>query len=100
MVALPPSTVDTLPETGQSSISAPRARTWAAIALLADGLTVLISRPVWPGPRPARNPSGPSATAFRAAGSVTITNVTPAADATARGESPHPRPLSNSHCAL
>ncbi len=50
----------TLPETGESTISAPRARTLAASARLTAGLTVLMSMKIFPELNPANRPAGPS----------------------------------------
>ncbi|MNC88294.1 hypothetical protein D3C83_40950 [compost metagenome] len=81
-------------------MAAPRARTCAETARLASGLTVLMSTTTLPGPSPASRPSGPSTTALSAFVSVTMTKVTSAAAATARGVSPHCMPLSSSHWAF
>ena len=89
-----------LPETGESTMSAPRARTFSTVSRLTTGLTVLMSTTIFPGPRPAMKPSGPSATPSSAAESVTITKITSAACATSRGVLPHFMPLSSSHCAF
>src|ERR1700730_4695913 len=92
--------VMTLPDTGESTMSAPRSRTFAARARLTLGLTVLMSRKILPGPRPASIPSEPSAIAEMAAALVTMAKVKSDAEATARGESSHFMPLSISHCAF
>ena len=62
----------TLPETGESTMSAPRARTFAASARLTVGLTVLMSMKVLPALKPASSPSGPSVMDWIAAALVTI----------------------------
>src|SRR5215831_1033353 len=98
--SFPSCKVTTLPETGASTMSAPLARTLAASARLTAGLTVLISTNVLPGPRAETSPSGPSATASRAAALVTMAKTTSAAAVTARGESAQRMPLSISHCAF
>src|SRR5579875_3192027 len=59
MDSRPSSSVETLPDTGASSISAPRSRTRVARARLSAGLTVLMSTYTAPGASPARMPSAP-----------------------------------------
>src|SRR5579872_5831903 len=81
-------------------MSAPFSLTLEASARLADGLTVLISIRILSALNPARNPSGPSATVFKASVFVTMDKVTSAAAETARGVSPHFIPWSTSHCAF
>src|SRR3981189_955492 len=81
-------------------MSAPFSRTLEASTRLAEGLTVLMSIRTLPALNPARNPSGPSETDFKASVLATITKVTSAAAPTARGESPHFIPRSTSHCAF
>ena len=100
IVSLPCSSVLMLPETGESTMSAPLARTLATVSRLTTGLTVLMSMMVLPALRPAMKPSGPSATPSSAAESVTITKITSAPCATSRGVAPHFIPLSSSHCAF
>src|SRR5579862_1683205 len=105
---LPPTITDnfpscrviTLPDTGESTMSAPRARTFSASARLTAGLTVLMSMNVFPVVNPARSPSGPSVTAWIAWEFVTMAKVKSDELATARGESAHCMPFSTSHCAL
>ena len=82
-----------LPDTGESTMSAPRARTFSTVSRLTTGPTVLMSMTVLPAPSPATKPSGPSATPSSAAESVTITKMTSAACATSRGVSPHFMPF-------
>src|SRR5258705_101592 len=81
-------------------MSAPFSRTLEASTRLAEGLTVLMSIRTLPPLNPARNPSGPSETDFKASVLATITKVTSAAAETARGESPHFMPRSTSHFAF
>src|SRR5579864_4312763 len=92
--------VMTLPDTGESTMSAPFSRSVAATVRLNSGLTVLISTNNFPRLRAANIPSGPFTIASSAAELVTIANVTSAAAATSRGEFPHFIPRSISHCAF
>ena len=78
-LSLPASSVDTLPDTGASTMSAPFARTFSATSRLTAGLTVLLSTTTLPSRRPARNPSAPSDTASSDFESVTMTKITSAA---------------------
>ena len=89
IASVPLSAWGMLPETGASSISAPSERTCAATSRLFRGLTVLMSRYTFPGPSPARIPSGPEAIASSAASSVTMLKITSAGAATSRGVSRH-----------
>src|SRR3990172_6673121 len=98
--SLPCSSVLTLPETGASSICAPRAATCVARSALTAGLTVLMSTYTFPCASPASSPAGPSVIARSAPVSRTMLNVTSAARATAAGVSPHCIPASTSHSAL
>src|ERR687889_666802 len=98
--SLPSSRVTTLPETGASSMAAPRSATRPASSWLALGLAVLMSTYILPGPSPATTPSGPRVIASRAAVPVTMLKVTSAASATARGESAQAMPSAMSHSAL
>jgi hypothetical protein len=90
----------TLPETGESTMSARFSRTRSARARLTAGLTVLMSTKTLPALRPASKPSGPSATAWSAAELVTMAKTTSAAAATARGESAQRMPFWINHSAL
>ena len=63
----PSCSVITLPETGESTMSAPFSRTLAASARLTVGLTVLMSMKILPALNPASIPSGPSVIAAMAA---------------------------------
>jgi len=83
----PSSSVLTLPETGASSICAPRSRTSPARLREAAGLTVLMSTSTFPGPRPVSTPWGPSTTCSSALVFVTITNTTRLSSAAWRGVS-------------
>ena len=98
--SLPSTSVTTLPDTGESIMSAPFSRTFAAMARLVAGLTVLMSTNTLPALRPAIIPSGPSAMARSASELVTMAMVTSTDWLTARGESAHFMPLSISHCAF
>ena len=92
--SFPSCSVTTLPETGASTMSAPRARTFAATDRLNAGLTVLISMSTLPGANPARMPSGPSTIISSAAEFVTIENVKSEAAATSLGLPAHFMPFS------
>ena len=97
---LPSCNVITLPETGESTMSAPFSRTFEASVRLTVGLTVLISMKVLPALMPASIPSGPSVMAAMAAELVTMAKMKSETLATVRGESAHCIPFSTSHCAL
>src|SRR4051812_1521321 len=99
IVSDPVWTWGTLPDTGASSIAAPRAFTRSATARLAWGLTVLMSTQSFPAPRPARIPSGPDATLSSTPSSGTEVKTTSAASATSRGVSRQPSPWSTRPCA-
>src|SRR5712691_9926753 len=64
IVSVPVCTCGTLPDTGASSIAAPRSFTRCARSRLTCGLTVLMSTQTFPAARPARIPSGPDATSL------------------------------------
>src|ERR1700685_1526766 len=98
--SLPSCSVITLPETGESTMSAPSSRTFVANVRLALGLIVLMSMKIFPAPKPASSPSAPSVIAVTAAVLVTIAKVKSELSATARGESAHFIPLSISRCAF
>ena len=100
IVSVPVSASWTLPETGASSIAAPSARARSASAVLASGLTVLMSTQIFPAASPASRPSGPAAIASSAASSVTMLKTTSAVSATSRGVSRQTRPSSSSGAAL
>ncbi len=96
----PSSSVLTLPETGASSSSAPAPRASSASARLAAGDPVVMSTQTLPGRRPARIPSGPSATASSARAFVTMVKTTSAASAVSRGVPRSTSPASTSACAF
>jgi hypothetical protein len=98
--SFPSCNVITLPETGESTMSAPFSRIFAANARLTLGLIVLMSMKTLPALKPASSPSGPSVMAAVAAELVTMAKTKSATLATARGESAHCIPFSTSHRAL
>jgi hypothetical protein len=61
IVSVPDRTCGTLPDTGASSMAAPRSRARSARARLTRGLTVLTSTQIERSVSPARIPSGPDA---------------------------------------
>ncbi len=96
----PSSSVEIEPETGASTMSAPAARVFSASSRLTAGATVDMSTQTPPGARPARMPSGPSATARTAATFVTMEKTTSPAAAAARGLGSRIRPSSTSVTAF
>ena len=90
----------TLPETGASTMCAPRPDTRPASSRVSSGLAVDMSMYTFRGARPARIPSGPSVTALTAAVFVTIVKTISLRSATSRGVSPQPMPASSNHPAF
>ena len=89
-----------LPETGASSMAAPRAATTAPSSRVTAGLTVLISTHTAPRPSPATIPFSPSATARSAASSVTMLKTATAPSTAARGDGASFSPAASSARAL
>ena len=75
---VPPSTLETLPETGVSTSAAPTARTSSSSPRIVSGATVLVSATTVPGASPATSPSSPRYAARTAASSASDTITTSA----------------------